>query len=147
MHTELIEAIAHNNVLPVSELRPYLWKDEINDPFLLTKHMELYLYSGYTPDKIDNAVLGCYCWTRKIASQLRKMGVTFDDWSTDDGIYTFKTYIANLPLILSLGAFKRRPSKNGKWVEDKERRLGHRILPYHYCKSELLTGANLGEVA
>ena len=136
METFLIDAIEHNNVMPINELRQYLWKDEINDLFLLTKNMELYLYDGYTPETIDNAILRCYCWSRKFASQLKKMGLIFDEWSTDDGLYTFKTKIENLPFILSLGAFKRRPCKSGKWVRDKESRLDHRILPYQYCKSE-----------
>ena len=57
-------------------------------------------------------------------------------WSTDDGLYMFKTDISNLPVILSMGAFKRRPNVNGKWVRDKERCLGHDIKPYQYCKTE-----------
>ena len=43
MKAFLIEAIEHNNVMPVTDLKPYLWQDECRDLFLLTKHMELYL--------------------------------------------------------------------------------------------------------
>ena len=52
------------------------------------------------------------------------MGLIFNEWSTDDRLYTFKTNIENLPRILSMGAFKRIPNKNGKWIRDKGRRLG-----------------------
>ncbi|MFC1490353.1 hypothetical protein ACFL6K_03995 [Candidatus Latescibacterota bacterium] len=133
MRTELIEAIEHNNIMPVSKLKPYLWKDEINDLFLLTKHMEVYLYSGYYPETIDKAVLGCYCWSKKIASQLDNRGLIYDLWGTDDNLLTFKTDIANLPVILSLGAFKRRPSIKGGWVRGRARKLGHEVRPYEYC--------------
>ena len=109
--------------------------------------MELYIYDVYTPETIGNAILGCYSWNKKIASQLQKMGVIFDDWDTDDGLYTFKTNIANLPFLLSLGVFKRRPRRNGRWVRDKERRLGHQILPYQYCMNEKITGEKLVDVA
>ena len=136
MKTYLLDAIEKNNVMPLSALKQYLWKDEINDLFILTKHMELYLYWGYKPETIKNAVLGCYSWSYKITSLLRRKGLIFDEWSTDEGLYTFKIDIRNLPLILSLGAFKRRPNKTGNWIQDKERKLGHRILPYHYCKME-----------
>ena len=70
MKTYLLDVISHNKIKTLSELNPYLWKDEINDLFLLNKHMELYLYWGYKPETIDNAVLGCYCWSKKIASVL-----------------------------------------------------------------------------
>ena len=108
MYTGLIRTIAKNTAITISELNPYLWKNGINDLFLLTKHMELYLYSGNKTDTIDNVVLGCYCWSKKIAFQLRKQGMIYDFLETDDTLYLFKTNIANLPLILSLGAFKRR---------------------------------------
>ncbi|MFC1552599.1 hypothetical protein ACFL6P_08565 [Candidatus Latescibacterota bacterium] len=136
MKAYLLDAISHNKIMTLSELKPYLWKNEINDLFLLTKHMELYLYSGYYPETIDKAVLGCYSWSKKIAFQLRNQSLIYDFGSTDDGLYTFKTDIANLPLILSLGAFKRRPSITGEWIREKERKLGHKVRPYEYCKIE-----------
>ena len=134
MKAYLVEAIKTNNILPLSSLRPYLWKDEINDVFLLSKNMEIYLYWGYNPETIKKAVLGCYCWSTKITSQLRKKELIFEEWGTDDGLVTFKTDIKNLPLFLYLGAFKRRPNIKGEWIKDKERRLSHKIIPYKYCK-------------
>ena len=136
MKSYLVNAIKHNNVMSVGSLKPYLWKDEGNDLFLLTKQMELYLYWGYKPETIKKTVLGCYCWSYKIVSLLRRKGLIFDLWSTDDGLYTFKTNIENLPLILSLGVFKRRPNIRGNWIQDKKRRLGHQIRTYRYCQGE-----------
>ncbi len=98
--------------------------------------MEIYLYSGYTTETINKAVLGCYCWSKKIALLLQNKGVIFDFWSTDDELQTFKTNIKNLPFILLLGTFKRRPDITGEWIRDKEQKLGHRIIPYQYCKIE-----------
>lgn len=38
---------------------------------------------------------------------------------------------SKLPLLIQMGAFNRRPYLNGRWIKDKERKLGHRILPYN----------------
>lgn len=62
-------------------LRPLLWKDEINDVFILTKTIEIYLYS--------RTVWGCYCWSRKTMSLLRSKGLIFDEWGTEDGFVLF----------------------------------------------------------
>lgn len=103
-------------------VKSMLWKDENGDPFILTKYMEVYAYS--------DSILGCYCWHRKIRLQLQKLGLIFDVRETDDSVCFFKTDRRNLPLILSLGAFKRRPRVQGRWIKSKEKLLGHRILPY-----------------
>ena len=89
----------------------HLWKDEIGDVFLLTKRMEIYAYS--------KTVLGCYCWHRKTYLQLQKMGVFFDVQETDDSVVSFSVKRANLPQLLALGGFKRRPHRNGKWIKRK----------------------------
>jgi len=136
LKTCLIDVIKASNILTISSIHQYLWKDEVNDLFLLTKNMELYLYLGYKPETIKNAVLGCYCWSPKTASLLQKKKLIFDKWGTDDGLVTFKTDIKNLPLFLYLGKFKRRPDIKGEWVRDKERRLGHKIVPYEYHKAD-----------
>lgn len=73
--------------MPISDLRQYLWKDEINDIFLLTKKMEIYLYSGYKKETIRDAVLGCYCWSSKTTSELHLKGLIFDFVLTGSGIY------------------------------------------------------------
>lgn len=104
-------------------LRPLLWKDEVKDVFIITKTMEIYLYS--------RKVLNCYCWSKKTYSQLKKQKIIFHEWSTDDGIYTFRGDVRDLPLILALGGtFKRRPRVNGLWIKSKEKILGHQIIPF-----------------
>ena len=44
---------------------------------------------------------------------------------------SFKTKLENLPLILTMGRFKRRPNINGKSIKTRERILGHRIIPFN----------------
>jgi hypothetical protein len=114
------EAIEDALALGESVLQ-YGWQDELGDVFLLTKTMEIYTYS--------KTVLGCYCWSPKTYAQLQKMGLIFNDLVTDDRIYRFYTDRANLPQLLELGTHKRRPHKNGQWIRDKVRRLGHQIRP------------------
>jgi len=109
---------------------PILFKDELGDPFLLTKVMEIYCYS--------NTVLQCYCWHKKTYLQLQKSGLIFDDLETSDRIYVFKVKRENLPRIYALGAFKRRPRRNGRWLKDKEHRLGHRITPQQLNKDRVI---------
>ncbi len=59
------------------------------------------------------------------------MGITFNDWSTDDKLYTFHTDVANLPQLIATGSHIRRIHKDGRWLKNKERRLGHKIIPYN----------------
>ena len=47
-------------------------------------------------------------------------------------IYEFRTFIANLPLILQLGGtFKQRPHLAGTWIQGAEKLLGHKIVKYN----------------
>jgi len=100
--------------------RQMIWKDEINDTFLLTKYCEIYKYS--------NKVLGLYIWSRKMCLQLQNMGLISKECYTNDGLYCYYAEIENLDTIIQIGAFKRRPHKKGNWIIDKEKRLGHKIL-------------------
>ena len=100
--------------------RQLIWKDEINDTFLLTKYCEIYKYSKTT--------LGLYIWSRKMCLQLQNMGLISKECYTDDGLYCCFAKVKDLDVIIQLGAFKRRPHKKGKWIKDKEKRLAHRIL-------------------
>lgn len=129
VNIELIDMILNHTDITSERLRPMLWKDETwnmkdhgDCHFLLTKYMECYLY--------DKTTLQCLCWSQRNTSQLRKMGVIYDEWSTDDPLDTFKIKIENLPLILHLGEFRKRPNIKGKWVKSKETLLGHRIIPF-----------------
>ncbi len=98
-----------------------LWRDEIGDLFFLTKKMEVYIHSKTS--------LRCICWNVKTYSLLKNKGLISHEMFTDDPIISFRVSVENLPLILSLGSFKRRPDKNGTWLRVKEKLLGHKILP------------------
>ena len=100
-----------------------LYKDEINDPFLLTKYMEIFRKSKNT--------LSCTCWSHKTLVKLRSKGIIFKEWSTSDGLYQFDTNIENLDVLIQCGASKRRIHKKGKWLKSREEKLGHRIIPYN----------------
>ena len=100
-----------------------LYKDEINDPFLLTSYMEIYRKSKTT--------LGCYCWSKRIYLQLKKEGIISEEYITEDKLYTFITENANLPLLIATGSHSRRIHRHGRWLRDKEKRLGHRIIPFN----------------
>ncbi|MFC1508623.1 hypothetical protein ACFL60_02930 [Candidatus Omnitrophota bacterium] len=108
-------------ILGVTAL-PHLWKDELGDVFVITRQMEIYVYS--------KTVLGCYCWHKKTYLQLQKTGVIFDVYETDNKVYYFKTNRENLALLFALGTYKRRPHRNGWFIRSKEILLGHKILPY-----------------
>ena len=100
-----------------------LYKDEIGDPFLLTKYLEIYRKSETT--------LGCYCWSKKVFTQLQKTVLIYNEWTTDDQLYTFETDNINLPLLIATGSHLRRVNKHGRWLKEKEKRLTHRIIPFN----------------
>jgi len=103
-----------------------LYRDELGDDFILLKYGEVFKYS--------KNILRLYCWNKKMSFQLKKMGVILNQTETDDKLYILDVKTENLPLLISLGAFKRRPNKQGKWIKSKEKKLGHKILPYRYIK-------------
>ncbi len=143
MKSPLIDAIVASGCIPLFKLVKHLRKDENNEVIILTKQMEVYLFSGYpsespeTPGKDmgdepeeKKYILGCYCWEKKTFLRLKNTGLIFGEKKTDDRLFCFKTDIQNLPLLLSMGPFKRKPYKRGKWIQKLEKKLGHEILPY-----------------
>ena len=122
MYSGLLKAIKNSGVIPLSQLKPYLWQDEIQDPFLLTRKMEIFLYNDET--------LGLYLYSSQNLSLLRKKCQIWHIVPCSD-IIECHTKIENLPLLLHWGSFKRRPQINGKWLKKKEELLGHKILPYN----------------
>jgi len=66
----------------------------------------------------------------KKALQLINKGVVLDKDRTDDLLYHLDVKVKDLPLLIELGAFKRRPNIYGKWIAGKEKQLGHKIFPY-----------------
>ena len=106
-----------------------LWKDELFDEkgstkhtFLILKYTEVYRYS--------KTVLRLHIWSSLKLAQLQKRGLIFDITYLDEDFTIAYTKVANLPQIISLGAFKQRPHIKGKWIKSRERILAHKILPY-----------------
>ena len=106
--------------------RHLLWQDELGDDFLLLKYGEVYRYSEDTVRVIIFALKNL----PSELSLLRKQGVILNEFMTDDPLLVLDIDKQYLSRIISMGEFKRRPDKNGKWVKDKELRLAHKILPY-----------------
>jgi len=99
-----------------------LWQDEFGSDFLLLKYAEVYKYSEST--------LRLFVWSKKYVFQLQKLGLVLNEIETDDSFTILEVKTENLPQIIALGSFKRRPSIKGKWVKSKEEILAHKILPY-----------------
>ncbi|MDA3813941.1 MAG: hypothetical protein PF570_06770 [Candidatus Cloacimonetes bacterium] len=108
-----------------------LYKDEINEQFLLLKNMEIYRKSKTT--------LGVNCWSKNIYLQLEKEGITTDDFLTDDRLYLFETDNPKLPRLLATGSHSRRIHHKGRWLKDKEKRLAHKIIPFNPVSYNKLT--------
>ncbi len=111
-----------NNLIS-SKYKHLLYRDLCRDTFLLTKYMEIYRKSKST--------LGCYCWSFKTLVKLRTKGIIFNEWSTDDGLYTFETKNENLDVLIQCGAPKRRIHKKGKLLKSRKQKLGHKIIPFN----------------
>jgi hypothetical protein len=109
--------------LITSKHKHLLYKDELNDIFILTKYLEIYRKS--------KTLLGCCCWSFKILVKLRSMGLILNEWSTSDGLYLFDTNCTNLEALIQCGAQKRRVYRNGSWLKSREYKLAHRIIPFN----------------
>jgi hypothetical protein len=99
-----------------------LYRDECNEQMLLLRNMEVYRKS--------EATLGVSCWSKRVYLQLKKEGVVSNDFSTDDKLYCFITDNVNLPRLFATGSHSRRIHRHGRWLNDKEHRLGHRLIPF-----------------
>lgn len=100
-----------------------LWKDECEEPsdFLLLKYAEVYRYS--------KDVLRLHIFSEKYQSLVRSKGWILNERQLDEPFTQVDMDIANLELIIELGAFKRRPDINGIWIKNLEKVLAHKILP------------------
>lgn len=134
MENNLLSVIKEKNLIPLSILKLYIWQDECEDQFLLTRAMEIFLWNKST--------LGLYIFTRhskNILNKCHKEGLIFDIIELDEEFTECKTNIENLPFLLSLSReFKKRPSKRGKWILKMEKILEHKILPFRiYIKKDI----------
>lgn len=126
---DLIKVLKKKNIIPIKLLSPYIWQDECQDVFLLTKNMEIFLFN-------DNS-LKLYIFSKNVLTNLRILGLIFDEIPQGDPFTECKTKIENLPYLLSLPkGLNRRPFKRGKWILKKEKLLAHQILPFHIRKDE-----------
>ena len=121
------ERITFMKELITKKNKHLLFQDELGDDFLLLKYCEVYRRSQ---DTLKLVVFTSKSRGQNVA-QLRKQGVILNEWQTDDGLLLLDIDKRNLPLIISMGAFERRPHKNGAWIKDKEQRLGHKIYPFN----------------
>jgi hypothetical protein len=106
------------------DMKHLLWKDEINDSFLLLKYGEIYKYS--------EAEVGIYCWNKTVSTRLAKKRLILRRSETDDEFDVLFAKVQNLPRIIAMLCIpSRRFNKGSKWIAHKERILGHRIIPFN----------------
>jgi len=106
-----------------------LWKDDLHDvkdstkhTFLILKYGEVYKYSKTT--------LRLHIWNSRKLSQLLKKGLIYDLVELDEGFNVAYAKVINLPHLIALGAFRKRPHINGTWIKNKEKLLAHKIISY-----------------
>ena len=117
---------------------PCLWKDEDNEPVLITRTMEI--------SRWDDDTLCLYVWSAPRASLLRQSGLISREWETDEEFYVFYAKMENLPSITRLGRpFKRRPDLFGTWIKKRQAILGHKLIPYRPCVPDAMSGRPVEE--
>jgi hypothetical protein len=109
------------NTMP-EKYKHMLWKDECGDDFLLLKYAEVYRYSENT--------IRLHIWNKKYLLLVRSKGWILYERHLDEPFFIVDIDTTNLESIIQLGAFKRRPDKNGAWIKEKGRLLAHKIIPY-----------------
>lgn len=132
MNAYLLDAIRHNNTMPLWSLKKLLWKDESGDVFIITRGAEIYLQTGYKPETIGAATIRLLVWSQALLGKLRASGVVIREKATNDDFYILDCPLASLPAILEMQPqTKNRPHLRGSFITGLERRLGHQILPYN----------------
>lgn len=110
-----------------------LWQDEAyqlfrreddRHTFLLTSFCEIY---RYTKDTFKLIIFTPYKMPL-----LRKSGLIFNEWGTDDNLYLCEIKVADLDKILALEKRKKRIYLEGKRLKHLEERLGHKIIKYDW---------------
>jgi hypothetical protein len=97
-----------------------LYKDELGDIFILTKYFEIFMKED------DN--LGVYSWNTNAFKKVKQYALQEPVKALD--IHCFEIHTDDLDNLIRLGVHKRRVHRNGTWLQDKEKRLGHIIMPY-----------------
>jgi len=118
------------------QLRPMLWKDELGDITILTKHFECYLWSK------NKLRVMMFKWLRP--AQRAKLGPIFNEIYTDDHIHAFTCDLAKLTSIIALGGrFRKRPYVSGEWMCERRLALGHEFAPFNPEEYDITTHAAL----
>ena len=99
-----------------------LYKDEINDQFILTNHFEIFMY--------NSKLIKCYTFTRK-ATKYAKEVLKIKDMPITSDICQFVVESEKISDLIELGATKRRIHKNGQKLKYLEEKIGHRIIPFN----------------
>jgi hypothetical protein len=127
MEDTLLSVIKESKIIPLTTLKLYIWQDECQDQFLLTREMEIFLWNKST--------LKLYIFKPQSKKVLVKWGfkeLIFDEIDLDEGFIECKTNIENLTKILSFSLKrKNRLPKRSKWILKMEKILAHRILPFY----------------
>ena len=107
-------------ILP-QQYKRLVWFDECGDEFLLLNYAEVFKYS--------DEVLRLHFFKPKKLVLLQSKAPILDKRATGDGLLIVDIDRAYLTPIIELGAFKRRPDYNGKFIKALEDKLAHKILP------------------
>ncbi|MBF0571158.1 MAG: hypothetical protein HQL12_04735 [Candidatus Omnitrophica bacterium] len=108
------------DLLP-QQYKRLVWFDECGEEFLLLNYAEVFKYS--------DEVLRLHIYRPKQGVLLEKETPILNKRATDDGLLIVDIDKAYLTRIIELGAFKRRPDYNGKFIKALESKLAHKILP------------------
>jgi len=123
----IVDVIRDTGIVPLGQLQPFLYQDEIDDPFLLTTDCELY----YFGKDDEGHIMGAYNFTYGSFRKLKGKGIIFDVMMSDrTNPNSFKIRLEHLPYLLKTGKRKSRLEKNSSVRKRLEIRLGHRIFNY-----------------
>lgn len=100
-----------------------LYKDYLNDTFLLFDWGEIFEYS--------RKFLTIHCLNKSALERIAKMMPIFDLKQTDDLMFIFNINVENLPKILSSCSRTKRIGRDSEKIKKLEIKLGHKILPFN----------------
>jgi hypothetical protein len=124
----IVDVIRETGIVPMGQLQPFLYQDEIDDPFLLTTDVELYYFGADEKGHI----LGAYNFTYGSFRKLKAKGIIFDVMMSDrTSPNFFKIRLEHLPYLLKTGKRRSRLEKTSGVRKRLEDRLGHRIFNYN----------------
>jgi len=101
----------------------FIYQDEVNDLFVLTKYGEIYPFS--------NDLFIVNTWSPSMASKIERTFPIIDMEKLSDGITQFKIELKYLEKVMGLKTFKRRPHQSGTFIKYAEEKLGHKIHIFH----------------